>query len=80
VTPLCVGTSALGSFPAQYGYEVSPERAVATMRRVFEGPINFIASRSVCSTRSGSEMPTMVELIRFSRRENWSAAAASGAS
>jgi D-threo-aldose 1-dehydrogenase len=42
VTPLCIGTSALGSFPAQYGYEVSTERAVATMRRVFEGPINFI--------------------------------------
>lgn len=42
VTPLCIGTSALGSFPAQYGYEVSTERAVATLRRVFEGPINFI--------------------------------------
>jgi D-threo-aldose 1-dehydrogenase len=42
VTPLCVGTSALGSFPAQYGYEVSTEQAVATMRRVFEGPVNFI--------------------------------------
>jgi D-threo-aldose 1-dehydrogenase len=42
VTPLCIGTSALGSFPAQYGYEVNTERAVATMRRVFEGPINFI--------------------------------------
>ena len=22
VTPVCIGTSALGSFPAQYGYEV----------------------------------------------------------
>ncbi|MBV9489895.1 MAG: aldo/keto reductase [Verrucomicrobia bacterium] len=42
VTPLCIGTSALGSFPAQYGYEVSSDRAVATLRRVFEGPINFI--------------------------------------
>jgi D-threo-aldose 1-dehydrogenase len=42
VTPLCVGTSALGSFPAQYGYEVSTERALATLRRVFGGPINFI--------------------------------------
>jgi D-threo-aldose 1-dehydrogenase len=42
VTPLCIGTSALGSFPAQYGYEVSTERAVATLRRVFEGPINFV--------------------------------------
>jgi D-threo-aldose 1-dehydrogenase len=42
VTPICIGTSALGSFPAQYGYEVSTERAVATLRRVFEGPVNFI--------------------------------------
>jgi D-threo-aldose 1-dehydrogenase len=23
VTSMCIGTSALGSFPAQYGYEVS---------------------------------------------------------
>jgi D-threo-aldose 1-dehydrogenase len=42
VTPLCVGTSALGNFPAQYGYEVNDERAAATLRRVFKGPINFI--------------------------------------
>ncbi len=42
VTPICIGTSALGSFPAQYGYEVSSERAAATLRRVFEGPINFV--------------------------------------
>lgn len=42
VTPLCVGTSPLGSFPSQYGYEVSTEQALATLRRVFEGPINFI--------------------------------------
>jgi D-threo-aldose 1-dehydrogenase len=42
VTPLCIGTSALGSFPAQYGYEVSTERAVATMRCVLQGPVNFI--------------------------------------
>jgi D-threo-aldose 1-dehydrogenase len=42
VTPICIGTSALGSFPAQYGYEVSPERAAATLRRVLEGPVNFV--------------------------------------
>ena len=42
VTPICIGTSALGSFPAQYGYEVGTERAVATIRRVLQGPINFI--------------------------------------
>lgn len=42
VSSICVGTSALGSFPAQYGYEVSDETAVATIARVFEGPFNFV--------------------------------------
>ena len=42
VTSVCVGTSALGSFPAQYGYEVDTETAVATIKRVFDGPLNFI--------------------------------------
>jgi len=42
VTKLCFGTSALGSFPAQYGYEVSTDRAIATLRRIFSSAINFI--------------------------------------
>lgn len=42
VSDVCVGTSALGSFPAQYGYEVDEDTAVATIRRVFEGPFTFI--------------------------------------
>jgi len=42
VTPLCVGTSPLGNFPAQYGYEVGADQAVATVKRVLHGPINFI--------------------------------------
>jgi D-threo-aldose 1-dehydrogenase len=42
VSDVCVGTSALGSFPAQYGYEVDTETAVATIHRVFEGPFTFI--------------------------------------
>ena len=42
VSDVCVGTSALGSFPAQYGYAVDTETAVATIRRVFEGPFTFI--------------------------------------
>ena len=42
VTPLCVGTSALGNFPAQYGYEVGTEQAIATIRRALRGPLNFI--------------------------------------
>jgi len=42
VTPLCVGTSPLGNFPEQYGYEVAEDQAVATISRVLESPINFI--------------------------------------
>lgn len=42
VSSVCVGTSALGSFPAQYGYEVDEDTAVATIHRVFEGPFTFI--------------------------------------
>jgi D-threo-aldose 1-dehydrogenase len=42
VTPLCVGTSALGSMPQLYGYEVAAERALATLRAVFAGPVRFL--------------------------------------
>jgi len=42
VSPICVGTSALGSFPAQYGYAVDTDTAVATVKTVFDGPFNFI--------------------------------------
>lgn len=42
VSDICVGTSALGSFPAQYGYEVDEYTAVATIHRVFDGPFTFI--------------------------------------
>ncbi|MGH3486697.1 MAG: aldo/keto reductase [Actinopolymorphaceae bacterium] len=42
VTPLCIGTSPLGSMPNLYGYDVETGRAVATMLRAFEGPMNFV--------------------------------------
>ena len=42
VSDICVGTSALGSFPAQYGYEVDEDTAVATIHRVFDGPFTLI--------------------------------------
>jgi D-threo-aldose 1-dehydrogenase len=42
VSPIGVGTCALGSHPTQYGYEVDTNTAVATIRRVFEGPFNFM--------------------------------------
>ncbi|MCL3859816.1 aldo/keto reductase [Actinotalea sp. K2] len=42
VTSICHGTSPLGNFPAQYGYEVSEQQAVSTILRVLDSPLNFI--------------------------------------
>jgi D-threo-aldose 1-dehydrogenase len=41
VTPLCVGGAEFGSV-AVLGYEVPEDRALATLRAVFESPINFL--------------------------------------
>jgi len=42
VTPLCVGTAPLGNTPLPYAQDVGLDDALATVRRVFEGPINFL--------------------------------------
>ncbi|AYG03631.1 aldo/keto reductase [Gryllotalpicola protaetiae] len=42
VPPLCVGTSALGSLPRLYGYDVETDQALVTLRAVFDGPIPFV--------------------------------------
>ncbi len=42
VSPVCVGTSPLASMPGLYGYEVSSERAEATILAALRGPVNFI--------------------------------------
>lgn len=55
VTPICVGTSALGNFPAQYGYEVDDATAVATILKVLEGPLNFIDTSNEYGNGGDSE-------------------------
>ena len=55
VTPICVGTSALGNFPSQYGYEVDSQTAVATMLAVFKGPFNFIDTSNEYGNGGDSE-------------------------
>ena len=55
VTPVCVGTSALGNFPAQYGYEVDDATAVATVLKVLEGPLNFIDTSNEYGNGGDSE-------------------------
>ena len=42
VTGVCFGTSPLGSAPDLYGYAVDEDRAVATIRAVFDSSINFL--------------------------------------
>jgi D-threo-aldose 1-dehydrogenase len=44
VSELCIGTSPLGGMPRLYGYDVDEERAIATVLRTFESPINFLDS------------------------------------
>lgn len=42
VTPLAIGCAPLGSMPGTFGYEVSVEQALRTLRAVFDSPINFL--------------------------------------
>lgn len=42
VTALSFGASGLGNMPDTYGYEVSEERALATVRAIFDGPVNML--------------------------------------
>jgi D-threo-aldose 1-dehydrogenase len=42
VTPICIGTAPLGSMPETFTYEVPEERALATIRAFFAGPLNFL--------------------------------------
>ncbi len=42
VTPVCVGSAPLGNTPLPYTQDVPLEDALATVRRVFEGPLNFL--------------------------------------
>jgi D-threo-aldose 1-dehydrogenase len=42
VTPLCVGGSEFGNLTSVFGYEVSEQQSLDTLRAVFNGPLNFL--------------------------------------
>lgn len=42
VTAVCIGGAPLGSMPENFGYEVTPERAIETVRHVLTSPVNFL--------------------------------------
>lgn len=42
VTSLCLGCGVLGGMPEVFGYDVSVDQGVATVRRILDSPINFL--------------------------------------
>jgi len=42
VTPLCMGCSGLSSMPDTFGYEVSEDQALQTVRAFFQSPIKYL--------------------------------------
>jgi D-threo-aldose 1-dehydrogenase len=42
VTSLCIGCASLGDMPQTFAYSVGEEQALATIRTIFAGPINFL--------------------------------------
>ena len=42
VSKLCFGTSGLGDMPETFGYAVDADRAMATLKAIFAGPVNFL--------------------------------------
>ena len=53
VTPLCVGGFPLGDCAEIVGYSVPEERALATIRAAFDGPINFLdTSANYCDSET----------------------------
>jgi D-threo-aldose 1-dehydrogenase len=42
VTPLCIGCAPLGNMAETFAYAVNEEQALATIRTIFAGPINFL--------------------------------------
>ena len=62
VTPICFGTSGLGDMPGTYGYGVDEERALATVRAILEGPVNFLdTSRAYGMGRSEARVGAVIK-------------------
>ena len=54
VTNLCLGGAPLGDMPETFAYGVPEERALATVRALFDSPINFIDTAASYGDTEGS--------------------------
>lgn len=46
ITPICIGTAALGNMPWDFGFSVSEQTAKTILKNAFQSPINFIDTAS----------------------------------
>ena len=61
VSKICFGTSALGSMPDTYGYEVEENRAKQTVQAILAGPVNFLdTSRNYGFGRSEQRIGSVI--------------------
>jgi D-threo-aldose 1-dehydrogenase len=61
ITKICFGTSSLGNMPDTYGYAVDTERAKATVRAIFDSPVNFLdTSRNYGLGRSEERIGSVI--------------------
>ena len=42
VHPICIGCAEIGNMPENFAYSVAEEQALATVRAIFDSPINFL--------------------------------------
>ena len=62
VTPICFGTSPLGDMPDTYGYSVSQDQAIQTIKTIIKSPINFIdTSRNYGMGRSEERLGLAIQ-------------------
>lgn len=69
VSPLCFGTSALSSMPQVYGFEVSEDRALETVRAIVASPVNFIDTSNNYGADGASERHVGRALEESGRRQ-----------
>ncbi|TPK60433.1 aldo/keto reductase [Mesorhizobium sp. B2-4-15] len=61
VTEICFGTAPLGGMPDTYGYSVDEATALATIRAIFDGPVNVMdTSRNYGLGRSEERIGTVI--------------------
>ncbi|TPK97702.1 aldo/keto reductase [Mesorhizobium sp. B2-4-12] len=61
VTEICFGTAPLGGMPDTYGYNVDEATALATIRAIFDGPVNFMdTSRNYGFGRSEERIGSVI--------------------